>query len=130
MMCSHRRVLVVDDQPSIRAMLEAILSDEGYRVDVAEHGAAALRIALTSPPCLILLDLRMPVMDGESFIAEYRHTGGHRAPILILTAERGNEHMVDELGVAGVLQKPFDLTELLDMVDWHVSRHCHDSPPN
>ncbi|MCL4508285.1 MAG: response regulator [Chloroflexi bacterium] len=130
MMCSHRRVLVVDDQPSIRAMLEAILSDEGYRVDVAEHGVAALRIALTSPPCLILLDLRMPVMDGESFIAEYRHTGGHRAPILILTAERGNEHMVDELGVVGVLQKPFDLAELLDMVDCHVSRHCYDSPPS
>lgn len=127
-MCSQRRVLVVDDHPSIRTMIVAALTDEGYVVRQAEHGGAALRQVATCRPCLILLDLRMPVMDGRAFAAAYHRTPPPHAPILILSAEREAEGAVAEIGAVGLLRKPFDLDELLDLAERHVAAHW-PSPP-
>jgi CheY-like chemotaxis protein len=67
-----RRVLVVEDSPALRHLLAMALADEGYAVHTAADGARALELLERLAPCLILLDLRMPVMDGPAFARAYR----------------------------------------------------------
>lgn len=110
------RVLVVDDDESIREFVGMALSDEGYDVAAAPHGAAALRSIAELPPSLILLDLRMPVMDAWEFVRVYRETPGPHAPIIAFTAAQESEASVAEIGADDVLPKPFDLEQLLEMV--------------
>lgn len=122
-MCDLRRVLVVDDHPSIRAMIAAVLTDEGFAVRLAEHGKVALRSVSDCRPCLILLDLRMPVMDGRAFAAAYYRTPSPHAAILLLSAERDAANAAAAIGAVGLLQKPFDLSELVRLVERHVTAH-------
>ncbi len=80
-------VLVVDDDPEMRAMLRRALEKDGLAVVEAEHGRAALARLAERRPALVLLDLVMPVMDGFAFLAELRRTPEGRAiPIVVLTA--------------------------------------------
>jgi two-component system, chemotaxis family, chemotaxis protein CheY len=83
-----RRVLVVDDDPDIGEFVSLALADEGYDVTTALNGRAALGRAEERPPDLIVLDMRMPVMDGWEFARTYRERPGPHAPILVLTAAR------------------------------------------
>jgi len=73
-MCDERRVLVVDDTDHIRELLHDILTFNGYLVTLAHHGAHGLRLIASARPCVILLDLQMPVMDGQEFVRAYRQT--------------------------------------------------------
>jgi two-component system chemotaxis response regulator CheY len=120
-MCLARRVLAVDDDPKIRLLLKAVLEDEGYDVRLAEHGAAALE-QLQPAPCLIILDLLMPVLDGRGFVQAYRRQAAHPADIVVTTAEAGGEAVAAQLD-ADFLRKPFDLDELVDLVEQHVQAH-------
>src|SRR5215216_5771091 len=79
-------VLVVDDEQDIREFIALALSMEGYRVSTAENGAVALECLARESVDLILLDLRMPVMDGWAFARAYRQQPGPHAPILVLSA--------------------------------------------
>jgi DNA-binding response OmpR family regulator len=110
-------VLVVDDDPDIRDVLQAILADEGFRVQVAGDGAAALDLATSNTPDLILLDLVMPLFDAADFCRTYRDAGG-RAPIVLITA--ADSAMIDGATVAcraaGAIAKPFAIDEVLEMV--------------
>jgi CheY-like chemotaxis protein len=109
-------VLVVDDDDGIRDFVTLVLSDEGYDVVGASNGAAALD-ALNGPgPDVILLDTRMPVMDGVAFAQAYRELPSPHAPIIVLTAASDPENIARELAADAVLQKPFDLDDLLDLV--------------
>src|SRR5438067_4485532 len=80
------RVLVVEDEPEIRDFVAMVLGSEGYRVATASDGAAALAQLRREAFDLILLDMRMPVMDGWSFARAYRASHGPHAPILVVTA--------------------------------------------
>jgi len=73
-MCDERRVLVVEDAAPIRDLLHDVLTYSGYLVTLAHHGAAGLQLISTALPCVILLDLEMPVMDGQEFVRAYRQT--------------------------------------------------------
>jgi CheY-like chemotaxis protein len=110
------RVLVVDDDESIRDFVTLALSDEGYDVMTAPHGAAALSILGESRPDVILLDMRMPTMDGWEFSRVYRETPGPHAPIIVLTATRDVPGRAAQVESEGCLGKPFDVDELLSMV--------------
>src|SRR6185436_4929569 len=81
-----RRVLVVDDDESIRQFSEMALRDDGFEVAVAPEGATALLEAAAFKPDVILLDMRMPGVDGWTFAETYRAGPGPHAPILVLTA--------------------------------------------
>lgn len=116
-MSNVRRVLVVDDDPHIREVVGVALSDEGYEVLTAEHGAAALVRVASSQPDVILLDLRMPVMDGSEFARRYRQTPGPHAPIVVLTAWRDTEDDGNQVEAEAFLAKPFRLGDLLSIVD-------------
>ena len=111
------RILVVDDDAAIQAVVGSALSWEGYEVMTATDGAAALEaLAQGGRPQLILLDMAMPGMDGRQFARVYRQLPAPRAPIIAFSA--GNA--AGDLDVAGVLGKPFDIDDLLDVVGRHT----------
>lgn len=110
------RILVVDDDESILEMIEVALAFEGYQVETAPHGAAALERVREGQPDLILLDMRMPVMDGWEFSRRYRETGDGLAPIVVLTADRSAADSASQIAADAYLAKPFDLGDLLQVV--------------
>jgi len=115
-MSSAGRVLVVDDDDTIRELIATALSDEGYEIQTAMHGADALHLIARWPPDLILLDMRMPVMDGWEFSEAYRQLPGPQAPIVVLTAGRDAANAASQVAAAGFVSKPFDLNSLLEIV--------------
>ncbi len=110
------RVLVIDDDPSIRMVIRYVLGDEGYEVDQAADGQAALESISRQHPDLILLDMKMPAMDGWEFARHYRAQYGHRAPILVLTAAQDPARRGADVGAEDYLSKPFDLDVLVDRI--------------
>ena len=105
-------VLVVEDDPDIRAGIAEALRLERYAVSLARDGVEGLAAARAHAPDLVLLDLAMPVLDGHGFLAARRGDPAlSRIPVVVLTA-RGH---VDVPGCE-VLAKPFDLDELLSVV--------------
>ena len=113
---SARRVLLVDDDDAIREFVTLFLTDEGFDVATAPHGAAALDLVGQIQPDVILLDLSMPVMDGWEFSAAYRRLPGPHVPVVALTAATDAVGAVQEIGAAGTLAKPFALDDLLAIV--------------
>jgi two-component system, chemotaxis family, chemotaxis protein CheY len=108
-------VLVVDDDAAIRDMVRDALELDGYRVVTAPDGAAALAALERLEPGLVLLDMRMPVLDGWGFSRAYRERGGH-APLVVMTAAESAERWRAEIGADGCLAKPFDLDALYGVV--------------
>jgi two-component system chemotaxis response regulator CheY len=118
---SGRSILVVDDDESIRQFVEMALTDEGYDVVTAADGLAALAVIARATPDLILLDMRMPVMDGWSFAAAYRGTPRPHAPIAVLTAARDAAQYAAEVNADAFLPKPFELADLSALVHRFVT---------
>ncbi len=108
------KVLVVEDDPDVRAALTRALSFEGYEVAVAEDGGRALEAIVHDPPNLIVLDVMMPFVDGLETCRRLR-ARGDETPVLILTALGDVSDRVDGLdaGADDYLAKPFALEELL-----------------
>jgi DNA-binding response OmpR family regulator len=111
------RVLVVEDDQDLSALLELVLSDAGYRVRLASDGRDALARVEEEMPGVILLDMRMPVMNGWEFAREFRARHGHTCPLVVVTAAENARLRADEIGAEGWLSKPFDLDEVLSMVE-------------
>ncbi len=109
-------ILVVDDDAAILATIGDILESEGYPVAAATNGAEALRAIERERPSLVLLDMRMPVLDGWGFARELRRRG-LAVPVLVMTAARDAREWAEEIGADGFLAKPFNLPELLDAVE-------------
>jgi two-component system response regulator MprA len=116
-------ILVVDDDPDIRTMLVDLLQLNGYSVCVAGNGAEALKSIDNRSPELVILDLWMPVLNGAEFVRELDRRGID-LPILVMTAAPNPTQLASDLGVAGYLQKPFELFDLLDS----VKRLCPAQP--
>ena len=112
-----RRILVVDDDPSIQGFLAEALTDEGYEVRTAANGREALAILREWRPDLILLDLMMPEMDGWAFRGEQRVMPGvSDVPVIVLSAARDLNAKTRDLDPAEVFSKPFDLEALLGTI--------------
>lgn len=108
-------VLIVDDDPMIRETIRDILELEGYDVRTAANGQEGLDQLERDCPDLVLLDMRMPVLDGWGFAREVR-ARGLDVPILVMTAAQNAQRWAAEIGADGYVAKPFDLFELLDAV--------------
>jgi two-component system response regulator MprA len=108
------RVLVVDDEPAVREVLERILRVEGFEVALAGDGREAVRSQAAAPADAVLLDVLMPGLDGLEVCRRMRDTGDH-TPVLMLTAQEGVGDRVAglEAGADDYLPKPFALEELL-----------------
>ncbi|MBC8068184.1 MAG: response regulator [Deltaproteobacteria bacterium] len=119
---SAHQVLVIDDDEDIRVALIELIEDAGYTAVGAAHGAAALERLREQGgrPCVILLDLMMPVMDGWEFRAQQRLDPALAAiPVVVISAYR-HRPSVTELDAAAYLNKPFDAAALMDV----IRRHC------
>lgn len=110
------RVLIVDDEPDIRATVSAMLEIEGYDVTEAANGADALQAFEERTPDVILLDMRMPVLDGWGFAAELRRRG-YPTPIVVMTAARDAAHWAAEISASAFVAKPFGFDDLLSAVE-------------
>jgi two-component system, OmpR family, response regulator MprA len=111
---SAQRVLVVEDDPAIARVLELELGEAGYRVEVAPAGSEGLAAMERDRPDLVVLDVRLPDMDGLSVCRRARRSG-HDMPILMLTAlDRVGDRVVGlDAGADDYLAKPFAIEELL-----------------
>ncbi len=114
-------VLVVEDDPDLRALEAELLSSAGYRVTTAADGLEALDRAEEERPALVLLDMRMPRMDGWKFAAAFRERYGDACPIVVVTAAEDARRRAEEVGASGWLAKPFDVDEVLREVERHVA---------
>jgi urea transport system substrate-binding protein len=108
-------VLVVDDDEGILFTIAQALELDGYQVETAMNGAQALSTVERSQPDLVLLDMRMPVMDGWAFTDAVR-ARGLDVKIVVMTATPDVRRWADEVHADGFLGKPFDLDSLLDLV--------------
>ncbi len=108
------RLLLVDDEDSLRSMLEAALRHTGFEVEAVSSGRAALAAVAERPPDLVVLDVMMPDLDGFEVCRRIRHEGS-TTPVLFLTARDGTEDKVRGLTLGGddYLVKPFSLDELV-----------------
>jgi two-component system, OmpR family, response regulator MprA len=121
----RERVLVVDDDPPLRRMLERTLAAEGFEVTVAADGAAALVAAERSAPDVIVLDVAMPALDGLAVCQRLR-SKGLPTPILMLTARDAVPDRVAglEAGADDYLIKPFAVQELIARLRALTRRHA------
>jgi CheY-like chemotaxis protein len=120
-MTTKTRILVVDDNPDILALLESILTSHGYEVTGAASGASALTLlrgGLT--PCLILVDLEMPLMSGAELEKELAGDAALKdIPVVVTSASR--EHLDRLHRSIQKLRKPFSLPQLIGIVREHCS---------
>jgi CheY-like chemotaxis protein len=121
-MRAARTVLVVDDDSEITAGLQKVLEDYGFIAIAAANGRDALAyLRREEPPCLVLLDLYMPVMSGAEFRAEQLKDERLAAiPVAILTGDSWVELRARELNVDRYLKKPVQIDQLLGLVE----RYC------
>lgn len=111
------RILVVDDDDATCELLREALTDEGYAVATVPHGAAALELVRHHQPAVILCDLRMPIMDGWSFVEQYRRVARPHASIVLLSAIKDVEESAKRLGAAGFVRKPFQLDDVVEQIE-------------
>jgi len=112
------RVLVVDDDPSIRRMIMAALRRDGYTFSEAANGKEALDIMRQEPPSVVVLDLMMPIVSGWDVLRERAAEPDLQSiPVIIVSANRGPElASAMDKGICAFLPKPFDITVLSSLV--------------
>ena len=114
-----KTILVADDSRMFRQLEQGFLCEQGYRLIHAEDGAQAVRLASSEVPDLVLMDVQMPVMDGNKALSILKNNERTcHIPVLMLTAEAGprDRQIMVELGATGVLAKPISKNDLLDAV--------------
>jgi DNA-binding response OmpR family regulator len=124
-----KTVLIVEDESNIRELLRMYLEQEGYTVESAQNGSEGLRTFKRVHPDLVLLDLMMPVMDGNQMIRELRTFS--KTPVIMLTAKG---EMMDkvaglELGADDYITKPFEMREVMARVKAVLRRFEDDNEP-
>ena len=120
------RLLIVDDDPSIRRLVSYALGDEGYQVDEASDGLVALEMVGRLHPDIIILDMRMPGMDGWEFAKVYRERYERQVPIIVLTAAPDAAQRAADVNAQDYVPKPFDLDALLERISAIESRFKAD----
>ncbi len=115
-MTDGRPILVVDDDPDILSTISDILEFEGYPVEKARNGEEGLKVIDRIRPWLVLLDMRMPVLNGWDF-ARILKEREINLPILVITAAQDAQRWAQEIGAEGFVAKPFDLADLLFAIE-------------
>jgi DNA-binding response OmpR family regulator len=115
---ARQRVLVVEDDASVRGLVQVVLEDEGFEVHEAADGETGLAKALELDPAVVVLDVMMPGLGGPEVIARLRRGDGSLPfAVLVLTgAPELVQSLRDEFGRDAVMEKPFDITELANRV--------------
>lgn len=115
-------VLIAEDEEPIAQAIAFIVEDLGYTPEIALHGKQALELVRTSHPALIITDLMMPQMDGAELIRAVHEDAAreqYAAPPIILMSAAGR-HYVESVGADAFLPKPFDVTDVEQLVDHYL----------
>ncbi len=121
--CDLNTILIIDDNPSNLKLLHELLSNHGYRVRVADSPVLGLESAISTPPDLILLDIKMPEMDGYQVCKKLRDNENTAStPIIFISASAGalNKIKAFEVGGMDYINKPFDAAEVLARIENHL----------
>jgi CheY-like chemotaxis protein len=116
-----KTILVVDDEPVLRAIVREILHEEGYAVIEAADGRVMLEIMTRERPDLVLMDVMMPVVDGREAYRQLRSRPEHRDIPVVMMSAAVQPHGLDP-SIAGFMAKPFDITQLVDLVARLIGR--------
>jgi chemosensory pili system protein ChpA (sensor histidine kinase/response regulator) len=120
-MPKRAKVLVVDDEPSMRELLRLHLSNEGYEVLSAEDAVVAGHLILQAKPDLLIIDVQMPYMDGYEFVGALKNDPDTRdIPVVFLTTDDSVSSQAKRLGAAAYLKKPVMADRLLEVVGLFV----------
>jgi DNA-binding response OmpR family regulator len=114
-------ILIVDDDPGLRALLAATLELEGHVVMTAADGAIALDVIQEREPLLILLDKSMPRLDGPGFVRELR-ARGFTTPIVVISGSDGAGLFARDIKAFSFIRKPFKVPQLIATVEDLISR--------
>ena len=123
------KLLVVDDEPAIRLLLQAIMAQEGHEVDTASDGVEGLAAVERELPDVVLLDLAMPHMDGWHFLEELRNVGLRSKVRVIIVSAMTDQDSMDRSRAEGVqerIAKPFDATAIVRAVEDVVQEPAED----
>ena len=117
-------ILVADDEPSMRLNLAELLEGEGYSVELASNGEEAIKKTIKYNPMVVLMDIKMPQLNGISALKAIKKHDS-RIPVIIFTAFGTNEKPIEAIksGAFDYLDKPFDIDELLSVLDSALSQH-------
>jgi urea transport system substrate-binding protein len=118
-------VLIVDDDEDILATLATILTLHDYGVVTAGDGLQGLEAVERQMPDLVLLDLKMPVMNGWQFAEAYRARWSERAAIVLLSAVDDPAQRAQEVGAVAWIGKPFEIVDFLRVVAAHLRSRAH-----
>jgi DNA-binding NarL/FixJ family response regulator len=110
------RVLVVEDDAAIRGAIRTTLEEDGLDIVETSDGLEALAECRRKAPGVVILDLGLPRMSGQDFVAAYRNLGMKPAPIVVLSARPDARQVARDLGAAAFLPKPFSLDQLSQVV--------------
>jgi len=115
---ANELILIVDDNVGIRSLLKEVLENNGYKVEVAPNGEEAIEKFHKCAPSIVLLDSRMPGMNGVK-VAEILKTVSPELPIIMISSysEQGDIKIAQEKGfVSYILTKPFDINEIIKLL--------------
>lgn len=124
---SFRSVIIIEDDPEIRGIVKTLLAGEGFQVEESADGRSALERVFLTKPDLILVDLRLPGLDGAEVCKRIRN-GGLDTPIIVISAakEEFDRVLLLELGADDFLVKPFGARELLARIKAVLRRSTPD----
>ncbi|OGX25466.1 MAG: hypothetical protein A2787_09970 [Omnitrophica WOR_2 bacterium RIFCSPHIGHO2_01_FULL_48_9] len=111
----QKRILVIDDDPTIVTLLQSVLASQGYEVMTAPDGLAGLEKYKNFGADLIILDILMPKMDGYTFVLEFKKMGGdlRRTPVIVVTSRDSMQDIFEIEGINDYIVKPFKTEDLL-----------------
>ncbi|QTA87353.1 response regulator [Desulfonema magnum] len=115
---SEHKILVIDDEPMVIEAVRKALKREGYEILSACNGEEGLRLYFEHQPVLVILDLRMPVMDGLQFLDYIKLKPLDRSSVIVLTGH-GSDYEIEQCfrkGVSAFIRKPFNIYELIGQV--------------
>ena len=117
---SGELVLIVDNDPVLRATVAEVLEDCGFRTATAANGLQALHAIAKEEPSIVLLDMKMPMLDGEGFIERLREFG--RSPgIIVMSGTQVPRRQLEEMGATAFIGKPFELDDLVRRLQARIS---------
>ncbi|HEU5374599.1 MAG TPA: response regulator transcription factor [Ktedonobacteraceae bacterium] len=120
------QVLIVDDDTNIQKLLKEVLEFAQFEVQAVNDGIEALAYLEHTRPALILLDLMMPRMDGQTFVRELERRGlSSTMPVIVLTAHIYAQPQVERMGIDYFMHKPFHVNELLQQVRTLLAKYRH-----
>jgi len=114
---AKKTILVLDDDPSVRHMLQVLFEQDGYEVIAAGDVRSALAQCKVDLPDLMVVDLMLPIEDGEMFLREFRRRWRHaEVPVVLLSASTARNEIARRLSVEATLPKPFFAEDLRELV--------------